>query len=209
MADIEYITSSTSLSTSFVEIPGLMYFFNQTSPTMLLFPLIMLIPALVVPAIEDRQNWKEAMTAYNAEVVAYNEYLNGLDLEFAQIKQSCQLWNALNFPGPAEELKRCRCMDSTLWCKRAEYNDFMTVCLGTYSARFPVQLEVDYGQMALHRDEELKTRIQDLLDKYNTIENSPLLINLVQYPCLGICDNSICHASDKSNLGKDLSQLKV
>lgn len=169
---------------------GLMYFFNQTSPTMLLFPLIMLIPALVVPAIEDRQNWKEAMTAYNAEVVAYNEYLNRLDLEFAQIKQSFQLWNALNFPGPDEELKRCRCMDSTLWCKRAEYNDFMTVCLGTYSARFPVQLEVDYGQMALHRDEELKTRIQDLLDKYNTIENSPLLINLVQYPCLGICDNS-------------------
>ncbi len=169
---------------------GLMYFFNQTSPTMLLFPLIMLIPALVVPAIEDRQNWKEAMTAYNAEVVAYNEYLNGLDLEFAQIKQSFQLWNALNFPGSAEELERCRCMDSTLWCKRAEYNDFMTVCLGTYSARFPVQLEIDYGQMALHRDETLKKRIQDLLNKYDTIENSPLLVNLAQYPCLGISDNS-------------------
>jgi len=169
---------------------GLIYFFNQTSPTMLLFPLIMLIPALVVPAIEDRQNWKEAMTAYNAEVVAYNEYLNGLDLEFAQIKQSFQLWNTLNFPGTNEELERCKCMDSTLWCKRAEYNDFMTVCLGTYSARFPVQLEIDYGQMALHRDEVLKKRIQDLLDKYDTIENSPLLINLAQYPCLGISDNS-------------------
>lgn len=169
---------------------GLMYFFNQSSPTMLLFPLIMLIPALVVPAIEDGQNWKEAMAAYNAEVVAYNEYLNGLDLEFAQIKQSFQLWNALNFPGPTAELERCRCMDSTLWCKRAEYNDFMTVCLGTYSARFPVQLEVDYGQMALHRDKALKTRIQNLLDKYDTIEDSPLLVNLVQYPCLGISDNS-------------------
>ena len=66
---------------------GLMFYFNQTSPTMLLFPLIMLIPALVVPAIEDRQNWKEAMTVYNDEIIAYNEYLDALDLEFEQIKQ--------------------------------------------------------------------------------------------------------------------------
>lgn len=169
---------------------GLMYFFNQTSPTMLLFPLIMLIPALVVPAIEDRQNWKEALAVYQAEIVAYNSYLDELDKEFEQVKQSFQLWDALNFPGVSEELERCKCLDSTLWCKRAECNDFMTLCLGTYSAKFPIQLDIDYGQMALHRDDELKSRIQSLLDKYDVIDNSPLLVNLLHHPCLGICDNS-------------------
>ena len=28
------------------------------------------------------------------------------------------------------------------------------------------------------------------MNKYDTIENSPLLVNLAQYPCLGISDNS-------------------
>lgn len=169
---------------------GLMYYFNQTSPTMLLFPLIMLIPALVVPAIEDRQNWKEAMDVYNSEIVAYNEYLDGLDEEFEHIKQTYQLWNAFDFPGTSEELDRCKNLDSTLWCKRAEYSDFMNVCVGTYSAKFPVQLEIDYEQMVLHRDDKLKKRIQDLLDKYDVIEKTPLLVNMRNHPCLGICDNS-------------------
>ena len=169
---------------------GLMYYFNQTSLTMLLFPVIMLIPALVVPAIEDRQNWKEAMDVYNAEIIAYNEYLDALDLEFEQIKQSYQLWNAFDFPGTAEELDRCKNLDATLWCKRAEYNDFMNVCVGTYSAKFPVQLEVDYEQMVLHRDDKLKDKIKKLLDKYDVIENTPLIVNLRNHPCLGVCDNS-------------------
>lgn len=169
---------------------GLMYYFNQTSPTMLVLPLIMLIPALVVPAIEDRQNWKEAMTVYKAEINAYNEYLDALDLEFEQIKQSYQLWNAFNFPGTVEELDRCKNLDTTLWCKRAEYDDFMNICLGTYSAKFPVQLEIDYEQMVLHRDDKLKKKIQNLLDKYDVIENTPLLVNMLIHPCLGICDNS-------------------
>ena len=169
---------------------GLMYYFNQTSPTMLLFPLIMLIPALVIPVIDDRQNWKEAMAVYNAEIEAYNKYLDDIDSEFAQIKQSFQLWNQLNFPGPADELKRCKNADSTLWCKRAEHTDFMTVCVGTYSAKFPIQLVVDEGQMVLHRDDELKIRIQEVLNKYDTVDNSPLLVNLAQYPCFGIIDNS-------------------
>ena len=158
---------------------GLMFYFNQTSPTMLLFPLIMLIPALVVPAIEDRQNWKEAMTVYNDEIIAYNEYLDALDLEFEQIKQYYQLWNAFNFPGTAEALYRCKNLDTTLWCKRAEHSDFLSICLGTYSAKFPVQLEVDYEQMAFHRDDKLKKRIQNLLDKYDVIENTPLLVNIL------------------------------
>lgn len=157
---------------------------------MLLFPVIMLIPALVVPAIEDRQNWKEAMDVYNAEIIAYNEYLDALDLEFEQIKQSYQLWNAFDFPGTAEELDRCKNLDATLWCKRAEYNDFMNVCVGTYSAKFPVQLEVDYEQMVLHRDDKLKDKIKKLLDKYDVIENTPLIVNLRNHPCLGVCDNS-------------------
>ena len=148
---------------------GLMYYFNQTSPTMLLFPLIMLIPALVIPVIDDRQNWKEAMAVYNAEIEAYNKYLDDIDSEFAQIKQSFQLWNQLNFPGPVDELERCKNADSTLWCKRAEHTDFMTVCVGTYSAKFPIQLVVDEGQMVLHRDDELKIRIQEVLNKYDTI----------------------------------------
>lgn len=169
---------------------GLMYYFNQTSLTMLMFPLIMLVPALIVPALEDRQNWKEAMAAYKSEIIAYNEYLDDLDLELEQIKQLCQLWSRFDFPGPEEELDRCKNLDETLWCKRAEYRDFMSVCVGTYSAKFPVQLEVDYEQMVFHRDEELKKRIQDLLDKYDVIENTPLLVNMRKYPCLGICDNS-------------------
>ena len=186
---------------------GLMYYFNQTSPTMLLFPLIMLIPALVVPAIDDRQNWKEAMAAYNAEIDAYNEYLDELDSEFSRIKHSFQLWNELNFPGPTEELERCKNMDSTLWCKRAEYGDFMTVCLGTYSAKFPVQLAIDTAQMALHRDIALKERIQQLLIKYDTVENSPLLVNMAQYPCLGITDNNNSNITQEYLAGVLLSAL--
>lgn len=169
---------------------GLMYCFNQTSPAMLVLPLIMLIPALIVPALDDKQNWKEAMAVYESEIIAYDEYLDSLYLEFEQIKQTCQLWNTFDFPGTAEELKRCKNLDTTLWCKRAEYSDFMNVCVGTYAAKFPVQLEIDYEQMMLHRDEKLKKRIQNLIDQYDVIENSPLLVNMNKYPCLGICDNS-------------------
>ena len=168
---------------------GLMFYFNQSSPTLLIFPLIMLIPALVVPAIDDRQNWKETMEAYTAEMASYYAYLEELDLELSQIKQAFQLWNGLNFPGPKDEFERCKTVDSTLWCKRAEYSDFMTVCLGTYSAQFPILLVVDYPQMALNRDDAIKTKIQELLDKYSTVPNSPLTVNLAQHPCLGISNN--------------------
>ena len=63
---------------------GLMFYFNQSSPTLLIFPLIMLIPALVVPAIDDRQNWKDTMEAYTAEMASYYAYLEELDLELCK-----------------------------------------------------------------------------------------------------------------------------
>lgn len=186
---------------------GLMFALNQTSPLMLMFPLIMLVPALLVPAIDDKHNWDKAIKKYENEVTIYNQYLDNLEIELEQVKTTEKLWNDLDFPGCEEELKRCRSVDSTLWCKRAEHSDFTTVCLGTFSAQFPIQFNIDYEQMQLCSNEQLIERIQTILNKYKVIENAPLLVNLSSFPCLGIIDSRNCDDTQEYLAGILLSAI--
>lgn len=172
---------------------GAMYYFNQTSPMMLMFPLIMLVPALLVPWIDARENWKIAKENYKEEIEAYNAYLDDLEKLLKSKKEDFILWNELNFPGENNEVERCYTLDETLWNKRAEYDDFMTVSLGKYRALLPVQFEIDSEQMALCKDKTLINRVKTLLSTYKYVADSPLLVNLSSNSCLGIS----CKDEDK------------
>ena len=172
---------------------GAMYFLNQTSPAMLMFPLIMLVPALLIPLIDGKENWKIAQANYKEEIKAYNTYLDNLVQQLISKKEDFILWNDLNFPGEGNELERCYSLDETLWNKRAEYDDFITVSLGKYQAVLPVQFDIDAEQMALCKDKELIDRVKNIISTYEYVTDSPLLVNLSTSSCLGIS----CKDKDK------------
>lgn len=165
---------------------GAMYYFNQTSPMMLMFPLIMLVPALLVPWLDGRDDWKNACANYEDELKAYNAYLDNLEQQLRSKKEDFILWNELNFPGENAEMQRSYSLDETLWNKKAEYDDFITVAIGNYKSMFPVQFDIDTEQMALCKDKKLWNRVDNILSTYEFVENSPLLVNLASNSCLGI-----------------------
>ena len=148
----------------------LMFAFNQTSPLMLMFPAIMIVPALLIPWLDERSSWKELKDKYNKEIKEYNGYLDTLIKELESRKESFIFWNELNFPGEKVEIERCLTTNDTLWNKRAEYTDFMTLCLGQYKAEFPVQIDIDYEQMGKCTDSNIKNRVKSLVSKYKYVD---------------------------------------
>lgn len=165
---------------------GAMVKFGNYSPTFIIFPLIMLVPALILPLFDSKQASADTKEKHLADLREYDSYLDTLNLVLANQKDIHNELINKDFPGPAAEISICKSLSPDLWTKRAEHSDFITACLGTYTAEFPVKLEVDETNRSLCKDTKVKNKLADIEADYSYIEDTPLCINIKNNPIIGI-----------------------
>ena len=169
---------------------GLLFLLNVTTAVAMLLPLCMLIPMILTPIVDRKYNWKESWDNYKEELKNYNTYLDILEDELKSKSEQLGFWTELDYPSENTIINRCYNLDKTLWCKRAEHTDFPSIHLGNYKARFPIQFSVEDEDLRACKDKNTVNRLISILDKYEFIENYPMILNLNSHPCVGIRTNS-------------------
>lgn len=162
----------------------------------------MLLGALVWPTLIRKYHRKKLNEKEQYRKKRYCEYVAEIeDKLIAKTKRSVQLMNEILNPAPqdlcksfTDEVSKLR-----LWERSIGEEDFLNVRLGLGSRPFSVNIKIPQQNFTLQED-ELASLPSKLLERYGTLENVPLALNLFTNRAVGII-------GDQSNMNNIINEI--
>ena len=162
----------------------------------------MLLGALVWPTLIRKYHKKKQIEKENYRKERYSSYIAEIeDKLIAKTDRSILLMNDILNPGPKE---LCSSFDDEnaklrLWERSIGEEDFLSVRLGLGSRPFSVNIKIPKQGFRLH-DDEMADLPPKLLEKYGTLDNVPLALDLYANKAVGII-------GDDSNMENILNEI--
>ncbi len=113
------------------------------------------------------------------------QYYAEMEERLAALTQREQKRMLFNYPGVEECVQLPSSGSARLWERQPSHRDFLDIRLGLGEAPLPVEINFKPPQMAM-MDDPLRHEPQRIYDKYNRMENVPVICNLRQNAIVGV-----------------------
>ena len=154
----------------------------------------MLLSALMWPMLIRSYQKRKAEADENYRQERYKAYIAGIEERLiAQRDRTVRILNESLYPAPEV---MCSCFDSDerrlhLWERSGEDSDFLQVRIGLGTRPFHLQLKTPKVGFQLYDDPMLKIS-EDLKQRYSTLNNVPLTIDLHSNHAIGMVGSPEC-----------------
>lgn len=173
-------------------------FFVTNVMTMLYFSVPMTIIGAIVSVMRYKGEKKKYAATERLRLEKYNEYLSEqVKLVERSIKEQQRILSKEN-PSILQCLKMALETDRTLWSRRRRDEDFMSLRVGEGTVPASVTIKSPKQILSLEVD-QLAQQPSQISEKYGTVDNCPILIDLGQQPTCGIIgDRGACVSIGKN-----------
>lgn len=150
-----------------------------------------LLGSLMWPSLIRNYQKRRTLADENYRKRKYSAYIADIEKDLiAKRDRSARVLNDSMYPSPAA---LCSLLDSEsnklrLWERSAEDEDFLAVRMGLGSRPFNVRIKIPKQGFQLY-DDEMRELPVKLADKYGTIENVPLALDMRNNHAIGIIGN--------------------
>lgn len=158
------------------------------SPMMLLYTA----PMHAISGIMSFRNYKKQTGKFTEQeetrLQKYNAHLESV-IEEIESKRDDQI-SALSASNPRTEecFNIVKNLDRRLWERRPSDSDFMTIRVGSGTMDFSVRIKTPERGLSLVED-ELANRPKEIYEKYNKVENLPIVCPMIRWSTCGIVGN--------------------
>lgn len=173
-------------------------FFVTGVMTMLYFSVPMTLIGAVMSVVRYKSEKKKYHATEHLRFEKYDEYLTEQeDFIAKQIKEQRRVLNSEN-PSVVQCLRMALDTDRTLWSRRRRDADFMTLRVGSGTIPASIAIKAPKQLLSLEVD-KLAQQPSQIAEKYSTVDNCPILLELGNKPTCGIIgDRSSCVSIGKN-----------
>ena len=173
-------------------------FFVTGVMTMLYFSVPMTLIGTIMSVIRYKSEKKKYIATEHLRFEKYDEYLSEQAAFIEkQVKAQRRILNSEN-PSVVHCLRMALDTDRTLWNRRRRDADFMTLRVGSGTIPTSISIKAPKQTLSLEVD-MLAQQPSQISEKYSTVDNCPILINLGHQPTCGIIgDRSTCVSIGKN-----------
>lgn len=115
----------------------------------------------------------------------YKEHINNVLVQIE--KNTRDQIKALNLAQPSlsECIDMVRNVDRRLWERKPQDEDFMATRIGCGTTPFSMEIKIPKNTLSIEED-NLKTKPEEIYEKFHNVKNTPAVCPLIKYPTCGI-----------------------
>lgn len=166
-------------------VMSLIVYILKGSPMTLMFTIPMGLIGIVTSILNYQSQKKKHRKKETLRLERYNNHLNESAQEIESKSKEQYDAYLLAHPETSECLDIAKGRKRRLWERRPQDDDFMTLRLGSGEMDFNMQLRIPKQTVNLEYD-DLLNRPYEMADRYKTINNTPILFDMVKNPVAGI-----------------------
>ena len=155
------------------------------NPISLFYTAPMSLISIVVAIMNYTLQVKKHRKKENLRLDKYKDHITEV-LEDIKKKTKEQL-KSLNmaYPSLSECFDFVRNVDRRLWEKKPQDSDFMTIKIGNGTVDFSTFIKIPKNSLSIE-DDALKTKPDEIYDKFSKVENAPIVCPMLSFPTCGL-----------------------
>ncbi len=151
----------------------------------LLYTAPMSLITILVSILNYTSQRKKHKNKENLRLDKYKEHINDVLVQIE--KNTKEQLKALNLANPslADCFDMVRNIERRLWERKPQDSDFMSVRIGSGITDFSMTLKIPKRNLSIEED-SLKTKPDEIYEKFSKVKNTPIVCPLLQFPTCGI-----------------------